>query len=229
MTGSASVVVPTYNEARLIAPFLRQLRERAPGAEIIVVDGGSDDGTSEQASGLCDQLLSLPRGRGPQLNAGAAAASADTLWFLHADCEIAGGSLARIDEALRDPIVVGGYFRIRLPRDRAVYRWTDSFAHYAGNVLRIRCGDHGFFCRRAIFEAIGGFPNVPLMEDVEFYRAMHRHGKVVALEPRLRVSARRYEEVGAWRLTLAYGLIAMLYAMGIPLSALSKIYRRTCG
>ncbi|MDQ2868019.1 MAG: TIGR04283 family arsenosugar biosynthesis glycosyltransferase [Verrucomicrobiota bacterium] len=217
-----------FNEARLIAPFLRQLRERAIGAKIIVVDGGSNDGTPEQARGLCDLLLTAPRGRGQQLNAGAAASSADTLWFLHADCEIASGSLARIEEALRDPKVIGGYFRIQLPRNRAVYRWTDSFAHYAGNVLRIRCGDHGFFCRRAVFGAIGGFPNVPLMEDVEFYRALHRHGEVVALEPRLRVSSRRYEEVGAWRLTLAYGLIATLYALGIPLSALSKIYQRMC-
>jgi hypothetical protein len=105
---------------------------------------------------------------------------------------------------------------------------TDSFAHYAGILLRMRCGDHGFFCRRSTFLDIGGFPQVPLMEDVEFFRLLQRHGRVRYSHKRIVVSPRRYETVGRVRLTLAHGLIATLYIFGVPLSTLASIYERTC-
>lgn len=223
-----SIVVPVLNEIALIAPFLRQLRKRAPAAEIIVADGGSSDGTADAARDLCDRLVEAPRSRARQLNAGAAVATGAIFLFLHVDAEIPPEAISEIERAIQGGGAVGGYFRVRLPRDRCVYRLTDSFAHYAGFVLRIRCGDHGFFCRRDVFEVLGGFLETPLMEDVEFYRALRRRGRVVALAARLKLSPRRYEKVGATRLTLAYGLIAMLYALGVPLKVLAGIYRRTC-
>jgi len=125
------------------------------------------------------------------------------------------------------PKLVGGYFRIRLPRG-VVYRLTDSFAHYAGILLRMRCGDHGIFCRRTAFLDIGGFPQVPLMEDVEFFRRLHGCGRVQYSKRRLLVSPRRYEALGRARLTLAYGFIATLYVFGVPLSVLARIYNRMC-
>lgn len=222
-----SIVVPVLNEIGLIAAFLRELRKRAPAAEIIVADGGSNDGTVAAARDLCDRLVEAPPSRARQLNAGAAVATGEVFLFLHVDAEIPAEAISEIARAIEGG-AVGGYFRIRLPDDRLVYRLTDSFAHYAGFILRIRCGDHGFFCRRDVFDAIGGFPETPLMEDVEFYRALRRRGRVVALSARLRLSPRRYEKVGATRLTLAYGLIAMLYALGVPLTVLARIYRRTC-
>src|SRR5262249_42682899 len=165
-----SIIVPVHNEARLIQPFLVGLRERAPGAEIIVVDGASTDGTDALAAGFCDQLVrSGERSRAIQMNTGARAASSDVFWFLHADTGVPMGCLDEIGRIMRDQRVSGGYFRIRLPRG-VVYRLTDSFAHYAGLLLRMRCGDHGIFCRRTAFIDAGGFPNVPLMEDVEFFR-----------------------------------------------------------
>jgi hypothetical protein len=126
-----------------------------------------------------------------------------------------------------DPKVPGGYFRIRLPR-ACVYRLTDAFAHYAGILVRMRCGDHGIFCRRSTFLEIGGFPEMPLMEDVEFFRLLRRRGRVICSQKRILTSPRRYEAVGRVRLTLAYGLIAMLYIFGIPLSKLASLYRRVC-
>jgi hypothetical protein len=123
--------------------------------------------------------------------------------------------------------VSGGYFRIRLPRP-FVYRLTDSFAHYAGLLLRMRCGDHGIFCRQSAFTKVGGFPEVPLLEDVEFFRRLRRCGRVIYSDKRIVISARRYETIGPARLTLAYGLIAMLYTLGVPLSVLAQIYQRTC-
>jgi rSAM/selenodomain-associated transferase 2 len=233
-----SIVVPVFNEVSLIRDALVRLRERAAEAEIIVVDGNSADGTAEQATRFCDRLIKAAANRAVQMNAGAAVARGEVLWFLHVDAEIPGGSLAAIEEALlataspsdggQDRQVVGGFFRIRLPRKNPVYRLTDGFAHYAGLLLRMRCGDHGFFCRREIFEKIGGFPEIDLMEDVEFFRKLRRAGRVVVVPKRLVVSPRRYEAVGPLRLTVAFGLIAILYFFHTPMRLLESIYRRSC-
>jgi rSAM/selenodomain-associated transferase 2 len=222
-----SIIVPVFNEAPLIRRFLQCLRDRAAEAEIIVADGESDDGTAELARGLCDQLLVGKRNRAIQMNAGARAAHGHVLWFLHVDAEIPLGCLPEIERIMGDPKVTGGFFRIRLPPP-IVYRLTDSFAHYAGILFRMRCGDHGTFCRRTVFAEVGGFPEVPLMEDVEFFRRLQRGGRVVCSPKRIRVSPRRYETIGPVRLSLAYGSIATLYVLGVPLAKLASIYQRTC-
>ena len=170
-----SIIVPVYNEAPLIRRFLQQLRERTPDAEIIVADGKSSDGTADLAAGLCDQLVVSEPNRAAQMNLGARAASGDVLWFVHGDVEVPQESLSEIARILAERSVAGGFFRIRLPPN-PVYRLTDSFAHYAGILLRMRCGDHGIFCRRSAFTKVGGFPEVPLMEDVEFFRRLRRCG-----------------------------------------------------
>jgi rSAM/selenodomain-associated transferase 2 len=222
-----SIIVPVFNEAPLIRRFLTHLRERAPGAEIVIADGGSSDATPDLASGFCDQIVISERNRAAQMNLGARAAIGDILWFIHADVEVPQECLAEIARILHDNTVAGGHFRIRLPRG-LVYRLTDSFAHYAGILLRMRCGDHGIFCRRTVFADVGGFPEVPLMEDVEFFRRLRRWGRVVCSEKRIVASPRRYEAIGRARLTFAYGLIATLYILGVPLSKLASIYARTC-
>ena len=224
-----SIIIPVFNEAPLIRPFLFNLRERARGAEIIVVDGPSSDGTERLAHGFCDRIIRIgERSRAKQMNAGAEAASGDVFWFLHADADVPLESLNEIARLMRDPKVCGGFFRIRLPAAPAVYRLTDSFAHYAGLLLRMRCGDHGIFCRRTAFIDAGGFPDVPLMEDVEFFRRLRCCGRIVHSNKRIGASPRRYETVGPTRLTFAYGLIATLYTFGVPLSRLAQIYQRTC-
>lgn len=222
-----SIIVPVFNEAPLIRPFLGHLRERAPEAEVIVADGGSSDGTAELARDFCDQLVTSKPNRAAQMNLGALGASGDVLWFVHVDAEVPQKCLNEISRMLDDPTVVGGFFRIRLPPD-PVYRLTDSFAHYAGILLGMRCGDHGIFCRRSVFLDIGGFPEVPLMEDVEFFRRLLRSGRVMHSDKRIMVSARRYETIGRARLTCAYGFIGALHACGVPLSVLARIYKRTC-
>jgi len=224
-----SIIVPVFNEAPLIRPFLSNLRERTRGAKIIVVDGASTDGTDRLAEGFCDQVIrSSERSRAKQMNVGADAADGDIFWFLHADAEVPLECLNEIGRLMRDPKVCGGFFRIRLPAAPAVYRLTDGFAHYAGLLLRVRCGDHGIFCRRTAFVAAGGFPDVPLMEDVEFFRQLRRYGRVVHSHKRIGASSRRYETVGPVRLTFAYGSIATLYLFGVSLSTLARIYSRTC-
>jgi rSAM/selenodomain-associated transferase 2 len=222
-----SIVVPVFNEARLLRQCLVHLRERAAGAEIIVADGGSSDGTSGLAQGFCDQVVVSEPGRAIQMNAGARAARGDILWFVHVDAKVPWSCLEEIERIMDDPNVAGGFFRIRLPRS-PIYRLTDSFAHYAGILLRMRCGDHGIFCKRTAFQDIGGFPEVPLMEDVEFFRRLRRHGQVRYSRKRILASPRRYETIGRARLTLAYGFIATLYIFGVPLAKLASIYERTC-
>lgn len=224
-----SVIVPVFNEASSIRSFLSNLRERTAGAEIIVVDGASTDGTDRLAQGFCDQIIrSSESSRAKQMNVGADAARGDIFWFLHADAEVPLESLDEIGRIMRNPEVSGGFFRIRLPAAPAVYRLTDGFAHYAGLLLRMRCGDHGIFCRRTAFVETGGFPDVPLMEDVEFFRRLRCCGRVVYSNKRIEASPRRYETVGATRLTFAYGSIATLYLFGVSPSTLARIYRRTC-
>jgi len=225
---SISIVIPVLNEAPTIEQFLKRLRERTNGSEIIVVDGGSTDGTFDLARKHSDQCLRSSRGRAVQMNSGAAAASGDILWFLHADTEVPADCIRRIQNAVQDSGVVGGFFRIRIPRARFVYRLTDSFAHYAGLMLRMRFGDHGFFSRHAVFRQIGGFPELPLMEDAEFFRKFRKRGRIAIIPSRLISSPRRYEQIGAWRLTLTYGLIAMLYFFRVPIPVLAWIYRKTC-
>ncbi len=227
-SGLISIIVPVLNEAASIERFLRCLRERAGDAEVIIVDGGSSDGTFDLARNHCDRCLNVPRGRAVQMNAGARAASGDSFWFVHSDCEVPPGCLQQMADALGQPEVLGGFFRIRIPNERFVYRLTDSFAHYAGLLLRTRFGDHGFFCRRTAFEEIGGFPEVPLMEDAEFFRKLRRLGRIAIIPSRLISSPRRYEEIGPWRLTLTYGLIALLYLLRVPIPALATIYQKRC-
>ena len=192
-----------------------------------MADGGSTDDTAELACDLCDRVIVSKRNRAIQMNAGGHAARGDILWFVHVDAEVPWGALDEIERIMEDPKVVGGYFRIRLPQ-APVYRLTDNFAHYAGILLRIRCGDHGLFCRRTAFLEIGGFPEVPLMEDVEFFRRLQRRGRVTFSDKRILVSARRYETIGRVRLTVAYGLIAILYLFCIPLPKLAALYGRMC-
>lgn len=222
-----SIIVPVFNEAPLIRPFLQHLRARAPEAEIVVADGGSTDDTSAFSVGFCDQLVRSEANRAVQMNSGAHTARGDILWFVHVDAEVPCGCLEEIGRIMDDPEVAAGFFRIRLPQN-LVYRLTDSFAHYAGIALRMRCGDHGIFCRQTVFADVGGFPEVPLMEDVEFFRLLRRRGRVICSPKRIIVSPRRYETIGSVRLTLAYGLIAALYVFGVPLEKLASIYKRTC-
>jgi rSAM/selenodomain-associated transferase 2 len=223
-----SIIIPTLNEARLIRPLLLHLRERAPGAEVVVADGGSEDGTAELSAGLCDAVVKTRANRAIQMNAGAQCATGDAFWFLHADVSIPFQSLDKINRALDDPNVVGGFFRIVLPRPELVYRLTDSLAHYLGLLLRMRCGDHGIFCRRDAFDEVGGFPVLPLMEDVEFFRAALRLGQMRVIPERIAVSSRRYEAIGPLRLSLSYGLIGFLHLLRVPGETLAGLYNRLC-
>jgi rSAM/selenodomain-associated transferase 2 len=220
-----SIVLPVLDEAALVHDFLLHLREVAPESEIIVVDGGSSDGTVTIAEPLADLLITAPRGRASQMNAGAAIARGDVLWFLHADLQLPRNSVREIGHALADKRTVGGCFRLRFPERQRIYRISDSLGNVAVEVFGFALGDHGIFCRREVFDQLGGYREVPILEDAEIYRALRSRGRMVQLRDEVHCSPRAYLKYGPYRTTAVYSLILALYVAGFPISRLNRIYR----
>jgi rSAM/selenodomain-associated transferase 2 len=219
-----SVVVPVRNEAAIIEGFLGHLRERVEEAELLVVDGGSQDGTAALAVRQATVLSAEP-GRARQMNAGARVAHGEVIWFVHADSWVPEEPLAQIREALADPEVVGGCFRLEIPHRHPAYRISDRLGNLGVDLFGMACGDHGLFLRRIAFEQLGGYPDVPILEDVELYRRAGRLGKMRQLGAVIRTSPRRWQRNGVWRTTAVYAAILGLYRLGVPISRLDRIYR----
>jgi rSAM/selenodomain-associated transferase 2 len=217
-----SVIVPVRNEARSIAATLEPLREPQV-LEVIVVDGSSEDETREIASPLADHVLAGPIGRGPQMNAGAAVARGEILFFLHADTIVAEGFAAAIVEACRDSI--GGRFDVALSAPGVVFRVIETAINLRSRWTGIFTGDQGLFIRRDVFESLGGFPEQPLLEDLALSRAMRRRGRVAALRQRLNTSARRWQRHGVVRTVALMWWIRTLYFLGVSPDRLARIYR----
>jgi rSAM/selenodomain-associated transferase 2 len=222
---SLSIVVPARDEAPIIREFLRHLRGRIGDAELLVVDGASTDDTPALAAPWATVLATGP-GRARQMNAGAAAATGDVLWFLHADSWVPEGAAQAIRAALADPRVAGGCFRLQIPHPGLVYRLNDRLGNLGVDLFRLACGDHGLFVRRTVFEQIGGYPEVPILEDVELYRRARRLGRMRQLPQAICTSPRRWERNGPWRTTSIYMAILALYVAGVPIERLDRLYRR---
>ena len=226
---SVSVIVPVLNEAGLIGDFLRRVRSLGSDLEIIVVDGGSTDETVSIAQPLADQTIVAPRGRASQMNAGAALACGEILWFLHADSTAPANAIDQMGAALADPRNAGGCFRLRYPRPHFIYRVSDSLGNVGVNVFGFALGDHGIFCRRSAFLRIGGYSNVPILEDAELYRGLRTVGQMRQLPETIVSDPRTFERGGRYRTTAVYFLILVLYVAGVSITRLNKIYRRLPG
>src|SRR5713101_537761 len=223
-----SIIVPALNEGEGLRPFLEHLCERAPSAELILVNAAGSESVPESVAELCDHVLTSHRGRATQMNAGAAVASGDVLWFVHGDCQVPHRCLEEITRTLQDRQVVGGCFRIRFSRRNLIYRVSDAGGNLAVELFGRCYGDHGIFCRRQDFFAVGGYPNVPLLEDAEFYRRLRLRGGTRQLASKIITSPSRYEEIGPYRLTASYLLLSTLYLLRAPVSVLARIYARLC-
>jgi rSAM/selenodomain-associated transferase 2 len=220
---SLSVIVPTLNEERAITETLR--RARAAGVrEIIVVDGGSVDGTRALAHELADLVLSAPRGRAAQMNAGAARASGDILLFLHADTLVPDGFAQAIGVACREPGVIGGRFDVTLTSSSPLLRLTGELMNWRSRLSRIATGDQGIFVRRDVFEQLGGYADIPLMEDIDLSRRMKRAGRIACLHQRVTASARRWQTQGVVRTILLMWSFRALYFFGVSPSRLRRLY-----
>lgn len=225
MSGTISIVVPALDEAANLAWLLPDLRGRWPAAEIVIVDGGSADATWQlEAAYPAVRWLRAPRGRARQMNAGARQARGDALLFLHADTRLPDDALAAIAEALADPAVVGGRFDVSFDSPRPIMSVVAWLMNRRSRLTGIATGDQGIFVRRAVFEAVGGYPDIPLMEDIELTRRLKRLGRLAALPLRVTTAARRWERDGAVRTILLMWALRFLHWVGVDPARLHRWY-----
>ena len=218
-----SVIIPVLNEAKILDQSLSRLAPQLQGHELIIVDGRSMDETPLIAKRY-GQVISAERGRARQSNAGAAAARGDILLFLHADVWLDIGAIEGVETAISAGYV-GGAFKQRIEGHHSLYRLIERAANFRAKRLGIFYGDGGIFIRRVHFDRIGGFPEIPIMEEVEFSRKLCQHGKVTLIEPGIHISARRWKKNGIIRTSLTNWFITLLYLLRVPPHHLAKLYR----
>jgi rSAM/selenodomain-associated transferase 2 len=213
--------VPVLNEAAGIRAALEALAPlRARGHEVIVADGGSDDGTPELARPLCDWLVSAPRGRALQMNAGAREAGGEVLVFLHADTVLPADAPVAI---LRSTAThVWGRFDVEIEGHHPLLKVVACSMNLRSRLTGIATGDQAIFVRRDVFP---GFAEIPLMEDIAFSRAMKRHGRPACLRQRVRTSGRRWESRGVLRTIALMWRLRLAYALGADPARLAEKYR----
>jgi len=221
-----SVIIPVLNEEKTIASTLDALARPAP-YEIILVDGGSTDRTAEICRRYDVEVLVTDRGRARQMNLGARDASGDVLLFLHADTRLPASALSDISESLSDTRYVGGRFDIELDGKHWMLKVIGRLISYRSRISKVGTGDQAIFVRREIFERIGGYPEVPFMEDIAFCRTLKSLGKIACLRSCVITSARRWEIDGVWRTILRMWILKLLYLAGVSPSRLERFYADT--
>lgn len=216
-----SVIVPALNEAQAIGASLGALAPlRARGHEVIIVDGGSEDGTAQIARPLCDQLVQARRGRASQMNAGARVARGEALIFLHADTRLPPGADLAVQEALAKR--AWGRFDVRIEGGPWLLRLVAAAMNLRSRLTGIATGDQAIFVRRSVF---AGFPDIALMEDVAFSKAMKRLGAPACLKTRVTTSGRRWESRGVLKTIVLMWRLRLAYALGADPERLAERYR----
>jgi rSAM/selenodomain-associated transferase 2 len=222
-----SIIIPTLDEERSLRLLLDALRQQTAAHEVIVGDGGSRDRTVEVARSSGVRTLVTHSGRGAGISLGAEASRGDVLFFLHADSTLPPGALDRINQALSaDAKIAGGNFRLVFDGDTDFSRRLTRFCAWI-RLLGFYYGDSGIFVRRAVYEALGGFRPIPLMEDWDFVRRLQRFGRTCCIEnPPLITSSRRF--TGRHPFEIIYGLVRIhvLFWFGVSPDRLVEMYRK---
>ncbi|MBI3596269.1 MAG: TIGR04283 family arsenosugar biosynthesis glycosyltransferase [Nitrospirae bacterium] len=224
MAPRISVIIPTLNEAAVIEKTLAALPKH-DRLERIVVDGCSSDGTATLAEPFADKVLVTQAGRARQMNAGARAAGGEVFLFFHADSRLDEDGFRELIEALEDPTVVGGAFRLAIDSSRPSLRIVAALANWRTRLTGIPYGDQGIFVRRSVFERLGGYPELPIMEDLEFARRLNRAGKIALLSRPMMTSSRRWDKEGVGYTTLRNQIFILLYFLGVSATRLARWYR----
>ena len=218
------IVIPVFNEGSTLAARLKALAPlRAGGVELVVVDGGSTDATWAIASALAGQVLLAPRGRASQMNAGAKDATADALLFLHADTQLPLGA----DQLIAHALQAGhdwGRFDVRIEGAHAALRLVARLMNLRSRLTGIATGDQAIFVKRAVFESLGGFADLPLMEDVALSTRLRRHSAPACIQTQVITSGRRWEKHGVWRTIALMWWLRAAYFFGADADVLARRY-----
>jgi rSAM/selenodomain-associated transferase 2 len=220
-----SVVIPVWREAETIESSLSGLQSlRSQGYEVIVVDGGSDDTTASLAKPLCDQVIVSDRGRAVQMNAGAAVSSGNILLFLHVDTRLPSSALDHL-AVFAASSFVWGRFDVRLSGQRRLFRVISWFMNRRSRLTGIATGDQSIFVRRTVFEELGGFSLIPLMEDVDLCSRLKRFSQPFCISDPVVTDSRRWQKHGPWRTVFLMWRIRWRYWRGESPEKLAKLYR----
>jgi rSAM/selenodomain-associated transferase 2 len=221
-----SVIIPVLNEEKVIAATLDALI-RLKSAEVILVDGGSADRTRAIAECYSIKIVTSKPGRACQMNRGARDATGDVLLFLHADTRLPFSAFDDIATALSNRACVGGRFDVELEGDHWLLPLVARLISYRSRLTKIATGDQALFVRREVFARMGGFQEIPLMEDIAFSRMLKRLGSVACLRSRVVTSARRWEADGVWRTIFRMWTLKLLYFAGVSPLRLKQFYADT--
>ena len=221
-----SVIIPALNEADTVTGLLDDLAPlRLQGHEIILVDGGSEDRTTETAAPKVDHVLHSIRGRAAQMNAGAERANGDILWFLHADTRIPPVAAEQLLQACRNG-QLWGWFDISLSGSKWLLRIVERLMNLRSRATGLATGDQGIFVERRTFYIVSGFPQIPLMEDIAMSKSLRRRSAPACIRrPRLQTSSRRWEHKGIVRTIVLMWRLRLDYALGAEPRDLAKRYR----
>ena len=217
------VVIPTLNEAGTLPALLADLRRVAVPLDVVVADGGSTDATRAAAAAGGARVLAAPRARATQMNAGARAVKGEWLLFLHADCRLPPPARRALLEGVVDaPELEAAVFRFAIDLPAGWKRFIELGQALRQALYGLPYGDQGLLVRRALFESVGGFPELPLLEDVALLRLLRRRVRVHTLPASVQTSGRRYRRDGVLRTWLRHTWIIMLYLAGVPPGRLAR-------
>jgi len=218
-----SIIIPIFNEEEALKRNLPFILPMLNLAEVIFVDSQSSDKSIAIIQGI-GKVLQSQKGRAAQMNLGASQAKGDILVFLHADTTIDHQAIGNIEKSISQFDAVGGSLTQRIDSEGFIYRLIEAQGNLRARLKKEFYGDQGIFVNREVFQAIGGFPEVPIMEDVLFSRRLRRSGKTVVLADKITVSARRWRKLGVIKTTLLYNLIIILFTLRVPLDKIKKLY-----
>ncbi|MEM1172312.1 MAG: TIGR04283 family arsenosugar biosynthesis glycosyltransferase [Cyanobacteria bacterium P01_H01_bin.35] len=221
---SLSIIIPVLNEVSTIAQTISTAKT-GKNIEIIVVDGGSNDGTIEVVKSLDIKLIySLP-GRSIQMNCGAKVATGNTLLFLHGDTFLPLKFDQLLREILAQPNIIAGAFELGIKGTKRNLRIVEKMVNWRSHYLQMPYGDQGIFLSAKIFEEIGGFPEIPIMEDFEFIRNLRKIGKIGIVSKPVLTSGRRWQKLGIFKTTLINQIVIIGYLLGVSPKILGELYR----